>query len=241
MIRAVLFDLDGTLLPLDQDELIKEYIRLLKTSYARLGYDSDILEKATWAGFFAMMKNDGRQTNQELFWKEFSGYCGRPQYEDKDRFDQFYGDEFNGLRAVCGFNPAIKELVMNIKARGLRTAIATSPVFPDVAQESRIRWAGFEVSDFEFYTSYENVRSCKPSPAYFTEVAGRLGVPPEECLMVGNDADEDTAASAVGMKVFILTDCLINRHGRDISGIPRGGLPKLREYIDSLTGGSYDV
>ncbi|MBQ7600306.1 MAG: HAD family hydrolase [Clostridia bacterium] len=234
MIKAVLFDLDGTLLPLDQDVFLKEYFRLLKQSFKDLGYDPDELEKATWIGTGAMMKNDGSHTNEELFWKYFNGYFGRQMYCDKERFDLFYRDGFNGLKKVCGFNPAMKELVDYIKGKGLRTAVATSPVFPYTAQESRIRWAGLETGDFEFYTSYENVRSCKPAPAYYLEVAGKLGVPPEECLMVGNDADEDTAAAVTGMKVFLLTDCLLNRKNRDISGIPHGSLDELYKYINAL-------
>ena len=49
--------------------------------------------------------------------------------------------------------------------------------------------------------------------------------------MVGNDAQEDTAAAQVGMKVFLLTDCLINKQSADISQFPHGGFPELTEYL----------
>ena len=85
--------------------------------------------------------------------------------------------------------------------------------------------------DFELYTTYENSTHCKPNPAYFHDVAESLHLAPESCLMVGNDALEDTAAAQVGMQVFLLTDCLINKDGRDISTYPRGSFEQLLDYI----------
>ena len=62
----------------------------------------------------------------------------------------------------------------------------------------------------------------------------KLGLDPRECLMVGNDVGEDMAASALGMKTFLLTPCLINRTGEDIAKYPNGGLEALESYILSL-------
>ena len=39
------------------------------------------------------------------------------------------------------------------------------------------------------------------------------------------------AASAAGMQVFLLTDCLINRKERDIRVYPNGGFDELREML----------
>ena len=110
---------------------------------------------------------------------------------------------------------------------GLRVALATNPIFPAVATQSRIRWAGLESEDFELYTTYENIGYCKPNPDYYREIAKRLGVSPEGCLMVGNDVTEDMVASETGMQVFLLTDCLINKERKDISVYPRGSLLTL--------------
>lgn len=83
-------------------------------------------------------------------------------------------------------------------------------------------------------TTYENSCYSKPNPKYYLEVAEKLGVRPEQCLMVGNDADEDLIAEKTGMQVFLLTDCLINRTGKDISGYAQGDLEKLRAYIKGI-------
>ena len=97
----------------------------------------------------------------------------------------------------------------------------TNPIFPAVATESRIRWAGLEPEEFALYTTYENTSYCKPNPAYYRDLIRRLSLDPQRCLMVGNDVSEDMeAASAAGMQVFLLTDCLINRKERDIRVYP---------------------
>ena len=114
---------------------------------------------------------------------------------------------------------------------GYQVALATNPIFPSVATESRIRWAGLEPENFALVTTYENSTHCKPNPAYFSDVAESLGLAPESCLMVGNDAREDTAAEQVGMKVFLLTDCLINKDGKDISAYPQGSFEQLMDYV----------
>ena len=139
------------------------------------------------------------------------------------------------MREICGFNAAAAETVRCLKAHGLRVALATNPIFPRIATEQRIRWAGLAPEDFALYTTYENSTFCKPNPDYYREVARTLGVSPVECLMVGNDALEDMAARETGMDVFLLTDCLINTKGRDLSAYPKGNFAALNAYLDRLT------
>ena len=179
-----------------------------------------------------MVKNDGQCSNEDAFWSRFTQIYGPQVLEEKPVFEAFYANEFQQARAVCGFTPKAAETVAQLKAMGYTVALATNPIFPAVATESRIRWAGLEPSDFVLYTTYENIVHCKPNPAYYTDIAQRLGVMPESCLMVGNDAKEDTAAALVGMKVFLLTDCLINKEGKDISGYPQGSFGELLAYLE---------
>ena len=84
-------------------------------------------------------------------------------------------------------------------------------------------------------TSYENSRHCKPNPDYYRDVVEALGVKAEKCVMVGNDVGEDMIAEKLGMKVFLLTDCLINKAGADITQYPHGSFPELMEFVHSLT------
>ena len=54
--------------------------------------------------------------------------------------------------------------------------------------------------------------------------------------MVGNDAQEDGAAAKLGMPVFLLTDCLIQRGGNADPSWPQGSFPELLGWIRSELG-----
>lgn len=235
-IKVVLFDLDGTLLPMDQEAFTKRYFKLLAQKLAPRGYDPKQLIDCIWAGTVAMVKNDGSCKNEEAFWNKFSELLGDHVREDEPIFDAFYRNEFSGAKEACGFNPKAAEAVAKGKAAGLRVALATNPLFPAIATENRIRWAGLNPEEFELYTTYENSCFCKPNPKYYLEIVSKLGVEPEECLMVGNDVGEDMVAESLGMKVFLLSDCLINKSGKDISKYPQGGFDRLMEYITEING-----
>lgn len=112
-------------------------------------------------------------------------------------------------------------------------ALATNPIFPMAATETRIRWAGLEPSDFILVTAYENSWYCKPNPAYYREILEKLNLEPEECLMVGNDVTEDMAAAKIGMNVFLLTDCLVNKEREDINRYPRGSFEQMLGYLEN--------
>ena len=236
-LTTILFDLDGTLLPMDNDAFTKGYFKLLAAKLAPHGYDARQLVDAIWAGTAAMVANDGAQSNEAAFWHTFSGILGEQVLKDMPLFAEFYEKEFQAAKSLCGFNPDAAATVHALKDMGFRVALATNPLFPAVATQSRIRWAGLEPEDFEAYTTYENIGFCKPNPDYYREVAKALGVQPEECLMVGNDATEDMAAAETGMQVFLLTDCLLNKQQKDISVYPQGSFRQLLEYITRQFGG----
>ncbi|MGN0518353.1 MAG: HAD family hydrolase [Acutalibacteraceae bacterium] len=231
MITTVLFDLDGTLLPMDNEEFIRVYFGLLCKRFAALGYDPQELSKAVWTGTTMMIKNNGVLTNEEVFWNKFQEIVGERALKDRDVFDDFYVTDFNKAKSVCGYDEELVRLVADLKSAGYRIALATNPVFPAIATESRIRWAGLEPSDFELYTTYENIGFCKPNPEYYREILRRLDVPAEECIMIGNDAIEDTAAQEVGINVYLLTDNLLNKENRDISAYPHGGSDGIRKLL----------
>ena len=233
-ITTILFDLDGTLLPMDQDTFAKAYVKGLTLAAEPAGYSPMILGAAIMAGTAAMVKNDGKKTNEQVFWDTLERTYGESVKNDIHLFDEFYTTDFQKIKDVCGFEPKAAELIRYIKEKGYRVSLATNPLFPSVATESRIRWAGLKSEDFELFTSYENSHYCKPNLDYYREVLKKIGVSPEECLMVGNDAHEDMIAKTLGMKVFLLADCLINKKNDDISIYPQGSFNELFSFIDTL-------
>ena len=231
---TVLFDLDGTLVPMDQDIFINDYFSRLTKKISAFGYTPEQFTGAMWRSIGAMIKNDGQDSNEKVFWKIFSAELGEDVLDHMPAFDEFYENEFDKVKAVCGYNPKAAETVRKIKASGLRVALATNPLFPKKATEIRISWAGLQPEDFELFTTYENTAWCKPSLEYYKEVIRRLGVSPEECLMVGNDVGEDMIAEKLGMKVFLLTDCIINRKNEDITKYRSGSFDELSEYVEEI-------
>lgn len=230
-IKVVLFDLDGTLLPMNQEEFVKAYFGLLAKKLALHGYEPNKLIESILIGTKAMIKNTSEKTNEEVFWDKFSEIYGEDVRKDIPYFDEYYAKDFDKAQGSCGYNPKAKETLEEVKKLGYRIALATNPVFPSIATEKRIKWAGLSTSDFELFTTYENSNNCKPNPNYYLSIANKLGVKPEECLMVGNDVTEDMVAQSIGMKVFLITDCLINKEGKDISSYNQGNFDDLIKYL----------
>ena len=81
-LTTVLFDLDGTLLPMDNDAFTKGYFKILAAKLAPHGYDLGQLVDAMWAGTAAMVKNDGSQSNEAAFWKKFAGIYGEKVFAE---------------------------------------------------------------------------------------------------------------------------------------------------------------
>lgn len=233
--KTILFDLDGTLLPMDQDVFTKSYFKALTKKLAPHGYDPDALIKGVWTGTASMVRNDGQKTNEAVFWNAFAAIFGERVFEDKVLFDAFYVGEFDQAKQVCGFDPDARAVVQSLKAEGYRIILASNPIFPLTAQKRRMEWAGLNAEDFSYITSYENSHYCKPNPDYYREILSVIGCAAEDCLMVGNDANEDMAAADAGIQSFLLTNCLINSKGKDISVYPRGGFDQLKMYIASLS------
>ena len=233
-IKTVLFDLDGTLLPMDQEKFTKAYFKGLSKKLMPHGYDPEKLISAIWAGTASMIKNDGSISNEDAFWKTFETIFPEKGKTDEPIFEHFYRNEFDAVRDACGSTENAQKLVSLLKEKGLTLILASNPIFPMIAQTKRMAWAGVNPEDFSYITSYENSSFCKPNPAYYEEIIRKNNLNPADCLMIGNDAIEDTAALKTGMNVFLLTDCLLNKDGRDISGYTHGTYEDLFEYLNHL-------
>ncbi len=233
--EAVLFDLDGTLLPMDQDRYVEKYFEYLTAFMCASGnYEPKKYYGAIWQGVKAMLKNNGSVTNEELYFKTlaqiFTGHDGEEIYK---KYADFYKTKYVELKEVCGCTPQAREIIDLIKGKGVKVALATNPVFPAIATNERMSWGGLSPGDFSVVTTCDNIGFSKPSPQYYREVAKRMGVDPARCLMVGNDVDDDMPAMSVGMDVFLLTDCLINKKSSDITKYPNGSFDDLIAYVKS--------
>lgn len=233
-LKAVLFDLDGTLLPMDMDTFVNAYFGLLVKKLAPLGYNGEKLIASIWSGTKAMVLNNGKKTNEEVFWDYFCSVFGKEAINDQPVFDEYYRNDFNKVKEVCGYNEKANVTVKILKEKGLRLVLATNPIFPKIATQNRAKWAGLDINDFEFYTTYENSYFCKPNLEYYKYILDKLNLNAEECLMVGNDVSEDLIAENLGMKVFLLDDCILNKENKDVSAYNKGNFDELLKYIDTI-------
>jgi FMN phosphatase YigB (HAD superfamily) len=228
--RTILFDLDGTLLPMNQNVFVNDYFRRMAKYCAPYGFEPEQLVKDIWKGTAAMVANDGTITNEERFWQVFHELTGRGSEADRNLFLSFYETEFDAVKEVCGFTAEAGNLIRDLKARGDDLILATNPLFPRTATLHRIAWAGLSPDDFRMITTYEMMNTCKPNPEYFRELCRKAEIVPEECVLIGNDAVEDVAAAETGMQVFLITDCLENGT-EDALTVPHGSFADARTWL----------
>lgn len=234
MIQAILFDLDGTLLPMEQEKFTRTYFSLIADTYAHLPFEREVFLKALWNSTMAMIAGDNGARNDEVFWRAFEAELGPEAMELKETMEQFYTNEFHGARVNTSPNPAAAPLVRQLREKGFTVALTTNPMFPLVGVETRLSWIDLTVQDFDLVTHYQNCHYCKPNPAYFTEVAGILNVKPQNCLVVGNDVQEDGCALRAGMDLYLITDCLENRAEKNYDTIKHGNFAQAEAYLQGL-------
>lgn len=210
MIKAVFFDLDGTLLPFDEDEFVKCYFGLLYKKVEPLGYNQDMFIKSLYAGVKAMMCNDGSITNEEAFWNCFTSIFGEESIKDKELINSFYTNEFKQVKTICKDNPYVKDIIDYCRNNKLLVILATNPIFPKNATLTRMSFIDLKESDFDYITVYENSRLSKPNPKYYQMLLDKFHLKGEEVLMFGNNEYEDGIASSLGMKVYMVGDYIIS-------------------------------
>lgn len=233
--KAVLFDLDGTLLHMEQEEFVKSYFTELSKVICDETLDAKTLSQLVWAGTKAMVQNDGKQKNEEIFWNVFQEHLGQGYYSLKEKCDEFYTREFHNVRAITKENLLAKKAVELAGKDQRKVVLATNPFFPMAAQKARISWIDLYEENFEFITCYETDCFCKPNPDYYRSICERLGVKPGECLMIGNDEKEDMyAASSIGMECFLVTDYMIEDAEHHWDG-ERGSFADMIKKLERLS------
>lgn len=233
MMDVLLFDLDGTLLPVDLETFTRNYFKAVGGYFCQVAEPGTFLKHLMFSTE-AMIRNMGPTTNETVFMDNFLPAIGKDGKMISAMFNRFYEDEFPKLKQHAGFSPWAGKAIKTGLNKGYRLGLATNPLFPLIATEQRMAWAGVEQVPWELVTTYENSRGCKPNPGYFLDVCRQLQVVPEECLMIGNDVQEDLVAGTLGMTTFLVTDCLIDRGSPGYVPDHQGSLEDLQRFIDAL-------
>ena len=233
MLDTILFDLDGTLLPMDQNDFIKAYVTQLCRRYVPCGYDKDAIIKALWTGTAAMVKNDGTCTNEDRFWAAFDALLGDTA-PIRDSIPSFYTAEFDAVKEIAAPSPLAREIVDTLRGKGYDLILATNPLFPAEGVRTRLSWIGLSPEDFSLVTTYDNSTFCKPFPGYYQEILQKTGKTPAQCRMVGNNPLDDMSAAKLGLDVYLVTDYIENEKGLPIDGFPQGSLASVLAWSEAL-------
>lgn len=202
-IEALLLDLDGTLLDIDFRSFMDEYVTTMAAKFTDV-IPVDVFRQQLFESTRAMIFNaEPNRTTLEAFLADFSAHVPLPD-DAMERFNDFYETEFPLLGRWGKPAPGSRQLVEAALEKELRVVVATAPFFPEVAVRERLRWAGLADASFHFITSSDKMTRSKPFPEFFLETADRIGVAPEACVMVGDEAVMDGAAAQAGMHVAIV-------------------------------------
>ncbi len=230
--KAILFDLDGTLISNSMETFLPAYFSALVKKIGML-VPADRFIAQLKASTGAMIRNnDPACTNAEIFAADFFPKIGLPREQLMPIFDDFYAREYGDLRIYIRPVPTAREVVADALGRKHPVVIATNPLFPRTAIDQRLEWGNLRDFDYVLVTDYETMHASKPNPQYYREIASRIGVEPSECVMVGNDVEQDIApARKIGMKTFWVTDAA--GLPTDVASDWRGTLEEFGELLRS--------
>lgn len=228
--KAILFDLDGTLIQLDMEPFLREYINSI-SEYCACFSPPQLFAKYLWEATEKMLRNDGRHSNEEEFMKHFIPAIGQDRETVYKRLEKYYTQEFCKLKTLARKKDTAPLILKDAMDKGWAVILATNPLFPMLAIEERMRWAGIKDYPWLHITAYENSSSCKPNLMYYQEIADKFNLEPQQCWMVGNDAQEDMEAGRLGFNTYLVTDHLIDKGHDYPQPRGRGTLEEFRHFV----------
>ncbi|MEJ2249930.1 MAG: HAD family hydrolase [Candidatus Lokiarchaeota archaeon] len=228
-LKALLLDLDGTLIDVKMDKFIPSYFRLL-SEFLKEIVPPKILVSRLMKVSKVVENNDGSKTNEEAYAEEFFPLDGHTQEELEPLFDEFYQKEFPKLKIYTHELPEAKKVVQKAFDKSYDVIIATTPLLPRIAITKRLQWAGVADFPYTLITSYENCTATKPNLLYYEEILTKLNQSAINCLMVG-DEDKDMVARKLGIKTFFIENSTYKLNEDTPEPDYRGNLKDLLNLI----------
>lgn len=231
--NTIIFDLDGTLLPLNLELFMKLYFDGMSDAFKDMESPEEMMKKVM-ASTREMVMNTDHVTNETIFMDDFKKRVNGNLETYIERFEAFYDDGFMKTKAATTISSEMVEAIGILKEKGYDLIIATNPLFPKKAISHRIKWAGLNEDDFKYVTCYEKNHYCKPNPMFYQEILDVNGVDPKDAMMVGNDVQEDLAAKKVGLPVYLIEDYILNRTGETPDADHRGDYRDFLTFVKNL-------
>ena len=203
MIKAILFDLEGTLLSFDTGNFLRNYLGLLAPRFANI-LPPDKFSKQLMKSLEAAQRESGpEQTIITSFYEDLSKATGQSAQSLRPVFEEFYEADFPALQYFVQAVPQGVRIVSHALQRGFLTGAASNFDLPLAAMLEYLSWVGFKKKQFKVISSMDNFHYFKPQREYFREFAENLGIKPENCLLVSS-RPQDLACRKTGMKAFFI-------------------------------------
>ena len=205
MLKAVLLDLDNTLVLFNEQVFYQHYFELIAPWFADIMPSNQVGPRLLQATR-ALLENNGQAMNVEFFLDAFCAELPTSRARIWERFHEFYATDYDNISVPVRVPDQLCAVLDKLAACHLPLVVASNPVFPRIAQEKRLAWSGLGSDRFHLLTHIENMSYVKPRLGYFRQICTKLGLAPKECLMVGNDPSNDMAAGAAGLKTYLTTE-----------------------------------
>jgi len=205
MLKAVLLDLDNTLILFDEPAFYKRFFDRMAAVFQDL-MPAEELTRRTLTATMALKENAGAMSNRDWFTQAFVDGAELPMEHIWERWLDFYRDHYGPFGIDIAIPQGQAETISELLQRGLALVIASNPIFPPIALARRMAWGRIDPKSFSLLTHMENMSFVKPHTGYYRSISDMIGIAPSDCLMVGNDPVNDMAAGAIGMKTYLTTD-----------------------------------
>jgi HAD superfamily hydrolase (TIGR01509 family) len=204
MIKALIFDVDGTLAETEEG-----HRRAFNAAFAEAGLD--------WAWDVDLYRELYRVTGGKERMRRYAEMRGisleEISEEDIARLHVRKNAHYAELVRAghCPLRPGVERLIRTSRARGLRLAVCTTTSRVNIAElvEATLRPEGLGM--FEVVVAGEDVQAKKPAPDAYLRVLEALALRPDECLAIEDSHNGLLAAKAAGLAT-VVTPSLYTRH-----------------------------
>ncbi len=217
MIKAVLLDLDNTLLYNPDSAFAAEFIRLADQFFETRWQQSQVSRLLIESIQGLQQDRHPKETNAETLFAWVAERAGRTLDDATSALLAFYQQRYPYLRScIESLGDVPVNLINWLRSQHYAVVIATNPIYPVSAIRQRLRWAGLsdDLAEYALVTHAENMHFAKPDPAYYVEIVARVGVEPDEAVMIGDSLKNDIKpAGQAGLHAHPIADHVSSTEG----------------------------
>ncbi|MDE2859036.1 MAG: DinB family protein [Chloroflexota bacterium] len=209
MIKAALLDLDNIMLDCPSHLFAAAFRR----AFAQHLEGQTGIQSADGIFHRATQKLNGCRdivsSNDEVITTSIAADLNAPVSDIRSKLGSLLLSSYEGPRSAAGAAPDARQLVEALLDQGLAVAVVSNPIYREAAIVQWLGWAGLGdfIESFAFLSSSENMHFAKADPAFYAELIARIGIEPDEALLVGGNQQKDhLPAETVGLHTWLVED-----------------------------------